>query len=298
MSLFLGIDWGGTYLKAGLVDSRGKIIKKKVYSSASLKKKEIFLKEIKHLLEKFHRSRIKAVGIGAPGIIDTDKGFIYYLPNISGWKNYPLKVALEKRLQLPVFIDNDANLFGLAEFSYGAAKDKSNGIFLTIGTGLGGAVVVKGKLLEGKTSASELGHIPIDLRGKACGCGARGCIETYVGNNYLLARYKQLKKNNTIIDVEEIFKRGLQKERAALLLWKEFSYNLGRFLAGMVNIFNPEVIVLGGGISGAFRLFKPSLKETIKQYAMWPQVKGLKLIKAKLKDPGIIGAALLARQGG
>lgn len=295
--MYLGIDWGGTYIKAGLVNNRGKIVKKRVYVSADFKKKQVFIDKIKWLAESFSKFKIKGIGIGAPGIINIKKGFIYYLPNIPGWKNYPLQSILRERLKLPVFINNDANLFALAESRLGAAKDKSRAIFLTLGTGLGGAVTLDGKILQTEVSAAELGHIPISLSGRRCSCGGQGCVETFLGASFLLARYKQLKKNKANIEeVKEIFDKALAGEKEALIVWKEFSKNLGRFLAGMVNVFNPQVIVLGGGVAGAFRLFKPLVWQVIKEQAMWPQIKNLKLVKAKLKDAGIIGAALLARE--
>ncbi|MCK4519676.1 MAG: ROK family protein [Candidatus Omnitrophica bacterium] len=294
MQVFLGIDWGGTYIKAGLVDSRGKIVKKKVYSSGA--DKQGFIKKIKTLLRSFSGFNMKGIGIGAPGIIDIEKGFIYYLPNIPGWKNYPLRSVLEKHLQLPVFIDNDANVFALAEVRCGAAKGKKRAIFLTLGTGLGGAIIFNGKLLEGKTSALELGHVPINSRGKLCGCGGTGCIETYVGNRYLVSHYRRLKKKTRVIEVKEIFERGLKGEKEALAVFGEFSRNLGKFLAGMINVFNPQVIIFGGGVSGAFKLFKPLVEKEIKKQVMWPQYLGVSLVRAKLKDAGIIGAAFLARE--
>jgi len=297
MQAFLGIDWGGTYIKTGIVSSQGKILKKVLYSSQNLRKKEIFLSELESILRKFSSFDIKGVGVGAPGIINTLKGQIYYLPNVPGWKNYPLQDILRKRLKLPVFVDNDANLFALAEARCGAGKGKSRAIFLTLGTGLGGAIIFDRKILEGKMSALELGHVPIALRGIKCSCGGRGCIETYVGNKYLLSKYRKLKKRKTEIkEVKEIYKRALAGEKEALIIWKEFSQNLGKFLSGMVNIFNPEVIIFGGGVSGAFKLFKPQVFETIKDNAMWPQIKGLKLVKAKVKDAGIVGAAFLAKE--
>jgi len=295
--VFLGLDWGGTYIKAGLVNSQGLIVKKRVYSSVDLQKKEVFIQNLKSLLKDFKDYPIRGIGIGAPGMIDPKKGSIYYLPNIPGWRNYPLRAILQKQLKLPVAVGNDANVFGLAEARCGAGKGLKQAIFLTLGTGLGGAVIIEGKLLRGKTSAAELGHVPMTLKGAACGCGSKGCIETYTGNSYLLKRYRQLKKNKTKVkEIREIFERGLAGERQALILWKEFSFNLGKFLAGMVNVFNPQGIIFGGGVSGAFKLFRPYLLEVIKREAMWPQVKGLKILKARLKQPGIIGAAFLVKE--
>ena len=297
MKVFLGIDWGGTYIKAGIVTSTGRILKKIVYSSSQLKEQKAFIGEIKKLKDTFRKYDIKAVGIGAPGIINVESGSIYYLPNIPGWKNFPLKTILAKKLKLPVSIDNDANIFALAEVRRGAGYGKKRAIFLTLGTGLGGAVIFNGRILEGKTSASELGHVVIDPNGKKCGCGGRGCIETFTGSDRLLERYRQLKKMKTAPkEVKEIFDRAKAKDKEALIVWKEFSAYLGKFLAGMVNIFNPQIIILGGGVSGAFSLFKPFLWRTLKSQAMWPQLMGLKLVKAKLEDAGIIGAALLAKE--
>ncbi|MFA5270969.1 MAG: ROK family protein [Candidatus Omnitrophota bacterium] len=297
MSVFLGIDWGGTYIKAGVVNSKGKILEKTVYSSGELKEKQAFISEIKKLKNRFDKYNIKAIGIGAPGMIDVERGSIYYLPNVPGWKNFPLKSILKKELKIPVFIDNDANVFALAEVRRGAGSGKSRAIFLTLGTGLGGAVIFEGKILEGKTSAAELGHVPISIEGKECGCGGRGCIETLTGSNYLLQRYKQLKKLKVAPkEVKEIFNKAKKGEKEALIIWEEFSMHLGKFLSGMINIFNPQIIILGGGVSGAFSLFKPLLLKVIKKQVMWPNLKDLKLVRAELKDAGIVGAALLAKE--
>jgi glucokinase len=297
MDVFLGIDWGGTYIKAGIINSQGKILAKTIYRSQELKKKAAFISEIKSLVKSFSNFKIKGVGIGAPGIIDIEKGFIYYLPNISGWKNYPLRDILRKQLKLPVFVDNDANVFALAEARLGAARAKRCAIFLTLGTGLGGAVIFNGKILEARTSAAELGHVAVSLENRPCSCGGKGCIETFTGSKYLLKKYSQLKgKNIKTNEVKDIYEAALHKDKAALKVWEEFSKALGMFLAGMVNIFNPEAIVIGGGVAGAFSLFKPWVLRQIRQQAMWPQVKNLKLVKAKLRDAGIIGAGLLVKE--
>jgi len=221
MKVFLGIDWGGTYIKAGIVTPAGKILKKVVYSSSSLREQKAFIGEIKKLKDTFGKYNIKAIGIGAPGIINVEQGSIYYLPNIPGWKNFPLKTILTKELKVPVFIDNDANIFALAEMRRGAGRGMSRAIFLTLGTGLGGAVIFDGKILEGKTSASELGHVVIDANGKHCGCGGSGCIETFTGSSHLLERYRQLKKiKKAPKEVKEIFDRAKARQKEALIVWR------------------------------------------------------------------------------
>lgn len=296
MKSYLGIDWGGTYIKAGVVDCRGKILAKKVYSSRELSKKDFFISEIKSLLKFFAKFKVKAIGIGAPGIINIKEGFIYYLPNISGWENFPLKKILEKEVKLPVFIDNDANVFALAQARLGPAKGFSEAIFLTLGTGLGSSVMFNQKILNKKNSALELGHVPVSLEKNPCGCGNYGCIETFLGNKYLVKKYNKLNKKKLVKTVKDIYLLALKKDKTALLIWDEFSFYLGRFLAGMINIFNPQVIVIGGGLSGAYSLFKPKMVAVIKQQTMWPNLKNLKIKKTGLQNAGIIGAGLLAKE--
>lgn len=293
--VYLAIDWGGTYIKAGLVDQQEKLVKKVIISSQDLKNKDCFIRKIQSLINDFSSFNILGLGIGAPGIINRDKGVIYYLPNITGWENYPLKDILTKKLGLPVFLENDACLFALAESRKGAAKGKSSGIFLTLGTGLGGSVLVAGDH-KPQLIAAELGHVSIDLQGSICGCGGRGCIETFIGSNYLLNRYNALNQGlNPITQVKEIFERAKNRDPKAIIVWEDFSLALGSFLGGMINVFAPEIIVFGGGVSGAFSLFKPMVLAQIKKQAMWPFFKKIKLVKAKVKDAGVIGAGLLVK---
>ena len=297
MKVFLGIDWGGTYIKAGIVNSRGDLLKKKVFTSRELKKKQSFIDNIGVLLDSFAGVKIAGIGIGAPGIVNIKQGFIYYLPNIPGWKNYPLKRVLQRKYKLPVAVDNDANVFALAEARVGLAKGSNCAIFLTLGTGLGGAVILNGRVLQGTTSASELGHVPVSLNGKPCSCGGKGCIETFLGNKHLLKKYQQLKKNKTDVrDIKQVFINAKKGEKEAVKVWEDFSQALGMFLSGMINIFNPQKIIIGGGVAGAFTVFKPMLVKAIKKQAMWPQINNLKILRTKLNNPGIIGAGLLAAE--
>jgi len=296
MEYYLGIDWGGTYIKAGIVDASGKLLAKELLVSTELRKREIFISKIEELTKKFKQYKIKAIGVGVPGIIDVKRGYLFDLPNVPGWKNFAFKKNLEKAVGISVFIENDANAFALAEACVGAAKGAQRVLFLTLGTGLGGALIYNGKIMEGDTSAGEVAHFPVVLEGgRQCGCGGYGCIETFTGSNYLLEKYSKLKGCPNPKEVRVIYERAKAGEKEALKVWQDFSYALGMFLSGMINIFNPQRIVLGGGVSGAFDLFKPMLLEVIARQAMKPQLKGLKIVRAKIKDAGLIGAGLYAR---
>jgi glucokinase len=294
---FLGIDWGGTYIKAGVVDTTGKVIRKTVLNTKEMQTEELFFAGVSDLLKRYKSLNIRAIGIGAPGVIFTKTGVIHHLGNVPGWENYPMKSMAEKRLNLPVFINNDANVFGLAESRLGAGKGADCAIFLTIGTGLGGAIIYHGQLLESETSACELGHVPVSLEGRKCGCGGTGCIETFVGNRHLLRRYRELASHaEDISSVEELYYRARHGNKVAMKVWEEFSRALGMFIAGMLNIFDPDVVVIGGGIAGAFSLFKPMVMDAIYKQGMQPFLRKFKLVRAKLRNPGIVGAALLAME--
>ncbi len=295
MNYYLGIDWGGTNLKAGLVDERGRLIRKEVVATRSLRDKKSFIQSVKNLRACFSGYKISAIGVGIPGPVDIKRGRLYCLPNVPGWKNYPLRAVLERTLKIPVFLENDANLFALAEARQGAGRGKARILFFTLGTGLGSSFICHGRILSGATGSWEMAHVPISLTGKRCGCGAVGCIETFVGANYLLAEYARLKKCPPPQEVNEIYLKACAGEKEARAVWDGFAEVLGKFFGGMINVFNPETLVLGGGVAGAFALFKPMLVKAIKKQAMAPKLKGLKIVRAALADSGVIGAAILAR---
>ena len=295
MRSFLGIDWGGTNIEIGVVDEKGFVLKKKIFPSQKLTEPKLFLAAIEQSISSF-KTKITAVGIGAPGIINIKKGFIYYLPNIKGWVNYPLKKILEKKVKLPVFIDNDANVFALAELRKGNAKGTKRSLVFTLGTGLGAGIILGGKVFRGEVSAAELGHMPLSLGGRKCSCGATGCIETYTSSFYLAKKYRRLKRIKVRVSVKEIYQRALAGEKEALKIWEGFSLALGKFLGGLINVFNPQKIILGGRVAGAWRIFFPLLKKEVQKQAMWPQYSQVKIMRAKLKaNAGVIGAGFLAK---
>jgi len=311
----IGVDIGGTSVKIGLVDLKGRILQRKFFLTSSVKGRTAMLDVlISHLLDlirqaKKMRSIVKGVGIGAPGPVDVKRGFVYFFPNIAGWKNTPLKSLLEKRLKLPVLVDNDASVMALAEFRFGSGRGIKNMIALTLGTGIGGGIVIDGKLFHGPIfSAAEIGHMVLNEDGPRCGCGSRGCIETYVGNDYFIreakkrlkAGHKSLLRKWILTDGKELTPLLVRQaadagDALSRALWKETGEHLGTALAGLVNVLNPERIILGGGISQRNRFLFGSTVRTLKKKAFPIAGRSVKVMPAALGvDAGLIGAAALA----
>lgn len=296
---YIGVDLGGTYTKIGLVDKKGKIIAKRTLKTMNYKRSSLIDKIVdsidKLLIEKkLKRRNISGIGMGLPGLIDSRRGVVRYLVNIPGWRNVYLKRLLEARLNIKTYIDNDVNLMTLGELYYGAGKNAGNLICITLGTGVGGGIVIDGKLYRGTDLvAGEIGHIPINEKGPRCNCGGIACIESYIGNRYLI---KKLKKKNKKFTFELVDKAARMGDRFAIRFWKEVGTKLGIALTGVINFLNPEKIVIGGGIANAGRFLFDPLKETVKKRAMKIQGKSVKIVKAKLGgDAGIIGAAILVK---
>lgn len=311
----IGVDIGGGSVKLGLVSSAGKILLRRSFMTRSVKGRTALLRVLGlHIDDMRTYARQKhwaviGIGIGAPGPIDVEKGFVYFFPNIPGWKNTRLKEILERRFKLPVWVDNDANVMALAEFRFGAGRGAGNVIALTLGTGVGGGLVVHGKLFHGPNySAAEIGHLIINENGPRCACGNHGCIEAYVGSGYfvreVLRRLKAgeksvltewTKKSRRKIDpilIEEAAKRG---DIFAKKVWRQAGEHLGTALAGLVNILNPERIIIGGGIAKSGKLLFEPLAATLKKKAFPIAARSVRVMPAALGvDAGIIGAAALA----
>lgn len=243
------------------------------------------------------RSHIIGVGIGVPGLVDFTQGSVYYLPNVPHWHNAPLRGMLERAMRYRVFVDNDVNLMALAESRIGAAKGARNALCLTLGTGVGGGLILNGELFRGsRFCAGEIGHIPLAIEGMRCNCGGSGCLETYVGNAVILkeARKRFARKDMTLEELSALSKRG---NAVALRIYKNFAEKIGIALSGIVNVLNPDVIVIGGGLSCAGAFIFKAIKQTIQERSMPVQAKTVRLRKAVLgNDAGLIGAALLVKE--
>jgi glucokinase len=299
----VGVDVGGTNIKFGLVNSSQSVIDRTNLATASFsrdRKKLInaIAAQIVGIIEKNGLSAkdIRGIGIGLPGLIDAPSGIVRLLPNIPGWRNVALKKILEKKLKIRVFLENDARLITLGEWKYGAGRGVANMVCMTLGTGVGAGLILNNRLYRGPGfAAGELGHVPINEYGPACGCGGQGCFESYVGNKRLMSRAAHMiGKPIALEEMRALAEAGHSK---ALAFWKEAATHMGHGLIGIINLLNPECIVVGGGVSNNYKFLFPTIKSVIRQRAMPTQASMVKIVRAKLgNDAGILGAQVLVNE--
>jgi len=298
----IGIDLGGTNLKCALLNSSLKIKAKNSFNTKSFDNRHKLIDGLKNSINSFISSQglakksVLGVGVGLPGLIDTFKGIVHFLPNIAGWKEVSLKKILEQKIKLPVFIDNDARLMALAEHRFGLASNFKNVLCLTLGTGVGGGLIINNSLYRGSDNAAgEFGHIAINENGPLCGCGSRACIEAYIGNSRIIK--KAYKLFGFGVSLEKISDMVLHKNSKAIKFWEEVGEKLGIALSGIVNLLNLDAVVIGGGVANAGGALFDSIRQTIDKRAMSVQAKRVKIFKAKLGvDAGLIGAGCLVKE--
>jgi len=254
---------------------------------------------------------VVGIGIGTPGLVNLEKGIVYEAPNIPGWNNVPLASIYKREFGIRTFLENDANSAALGEWWIGAGKGTRYMICLTLGTGIGGGIIIDGRVYHGADGyAGELGHISLSFDGPKCGCGNLGCLEAYAPAIGIIRRTKEaLRKNKkslvykliggdpgrvTPAVVAQAARKG---DGLARKIWDDTGSYLGSAIANYVNIFNPEIVVLTGGLTGAGNLlFKPMWK-TVRARAFKGPVKKLMIVAGKLPDDaGAVGAAKTAFQ--
>ena len=296
----IGIDIGGTSIKFALMDDAGTIEKKwSIPTNIAEKGKDIpkeICDSIRTTLEDARLATVKGIGIGVPGPISPDGKMVVQAVNLD-WKDLPLKEIIETDLGIGVCLLNDANAAALGEIWKGAAQGKANLLFVTLGTGVGGGIVLNGEVLNGcHSSGGEIGHIPIRSdEQRLCGCGGRNCLETFASANGLaLSMRKKLKEVNENwpeITPPIVFEKAAQKNVHAQAVLAEFTDILGQALAGIMNTIDVEEIVIGGGLSEAGDQLLLPLKKKLEQY-VFPQIKAhFSVKKAQLgNEAGIYGA--------
>ncbi len=293
----IGIDLGGTYIKSAIVDSTGKIIKHyKTESHSNISPKSVVSQIEKCIseLKKGFKKEIAGIGIGAPGIV-TD-GIVKFPPNFKGWKEVNLKQFFEKKFKIETQIDNDANCAGMAELKFGHGKKYKNFIFLTLGTGIGGAMVIEGKLYRGEQNgAGEFGMTTINYNGPLCLGGNRGSVEAHIGRNYFLENEKEeISKLGKNIDFDDIAKLAAKKNKTALALFKKYGFYLGVGITNYFNLMDVRTSILGGGISNAYEFFIGECNKTIKERSIKTINNNFRVLKSAINNnAGVLGAAAL-----
>jgi glucokinase len=293
-SYAVGIDIGGTSLKCGVVNGLGEILFSFLVPLKNAKTEEeiisLIVNAIQQCAEQLNEP-IVGVGIGFPGVIDNDV-IIGGGDNLPGFDQLPLGEILKKLTGYNIVIDNDANLMGLGELIYGAAKDCSAVIFLTVGTGIGGAIMIDKKLYGGYNNrGAELGHIVIQQNGLACSCGGRGCLEAYASVTSLIDYYQSQNKSLLeIIDGRYIIEKYLSGEDHAVdAMERHFDY-LAAGIVSFVNIFSPQKVVIGGGISEAGQFYIDEISRRTKALAIPVTSAHTQIVAASLGNKaGLLG---------
>ena len=309
----IGIDIGGTKIAGALVDDAGNILNEQKIPSP-IDDSDQMIEAIGSIISELGADQeVVGVGVAAAGFMSADREIMYHSPNIAAWRNEPLKKRIETQTKLPVMIENDANAAGWAEFRFGAGVASRSMVMLTIGTGVGGAIISDGVLLKGGFGiGAELGHAVLFPGGKECGCGQRGCVESYCSGTALLKaarelaasnepkakRLKELMLESGELSGEQLYQAILEDDEGANELIVELGQNLGTAIASIfVPVLDPELVVIGGGVSAVGeKLLSPiraAFEKSIPAKGFRPE---LTIAKAKfLNQAGLIGAADLAR---
>lgn len=310
----IGVDIGGTNIGGGIVDEKGNVLYKMSELTNPLRQIDAIIQDIANIIKTLHNKAeeenitIEAVGIGVPGPVNKEKGIVIKAINL-GWCNLPLKDIIEKNVGLKVYLENDATAAGLAEFKYGAMTGAKSGALLTLGTGVGGGLIINGKPLVSESGISpELGHIIVGNNFYNCNCGNNGCLETFASATALIKYVKKeinqegkissiTQKSNNLrqdIDGKIIFDSAKEGDTLAV----EAVDRLANYLAiGIINIIavvDPEYIVIGGGLAKAGDFLLDKIKAAVKKRKYYPElpIGNIKLTTLN-NNAGIIGAATL-----
>ena len=300
----IGIDFGGTSIKIGLIQAGGLTQRAESLSTLAYDSGDAMLAAMLSAIDDLRAQHpgVSAIGAGLPGIVDSKRGIVHHLTNVKGWVNVPLRELLTIHTGLPAVIENDANAMAYAEWKFGAGRHHENVICVTLGTGVGGGMILDGKLYRGaRLGAGEIGNMSIDYQGLPGAYGNLGALETYVGNRQIAARaalrYEVAGEPRTLADCTPalLAEAALQGDDIALQLWEETGVMLGAALCDVVWLLNPDALVLGGGVAQAGELVFAPLRRTIRERTSPVFHEQLDIVPAELgNDAGLIGAGTLA----
>ena len=308
--MLIGIDVGGTNLVAAKVNDAGEILEKiSIPVNRSATAEQLCTDLISLARQVAKEDKIEAVGIGFPGLVDNETGIVLQTPNMP-FRNMPFRERFQEQWNVPVYMGNDANCAAIGEYWAGAAKGHNTVMMITIGTGIGGGLVIGGKLYDGFAGGGmEVGHMVIDPKGPLCGCGRKGCYEQFASATALIRKAKeqmQLSRGSRLwaacggridsLQGVHVFQAVSEGDPIAQKVLNTYIDYLAIGLANLINILQPGVVCLGGGISNAQdELFLAPLRERVKKY-VFDKNAALSLERAKLgNDAGLVGAAMLCK---
>jgi len=312
---YIGIDLGGTNIAAGLVDGDGKIICKGSVPTLRGRPDVEIIRDMAMLAKKVANDAgvdikdVKSIGIGVPGTANNEKGVVVFADNIY-FHNTPIREIMQTYINLPVIIDNDANCAALAESIAGAAKDVDNFVAITLGTGVGGGIVINKKLYKGfNYAAAEMGHMVVVIDGEQCNCGRKGCWETYASATALIRQTRKAAEENpgslinrlvggdlSKIDAKTAFDAAKQGDETGLKVVDQYISYIAAGLVSIINILTPEVVLIGGGVSKEGEYLLKPLREKVKKEVYFKDNPQTQIRTALLgNDAGIIGAAMLGK---
>jgi len=309
----VGIDLGGTTFKVGVIDFSGKLLyKSDTNTPVELGDKAVLNRIIEKVDEaieklKIDKKEILGIGMGAPGILDIENGINIFSPNLK-WNNVNMVAPIKEHFNVPVFIENDVRVAALGEKRFGSGKGRRYMIFIALGTGIGSGIIINGELFRGSIGGGgEIGHMVIDSNGPRCNCGNYGCFEALAGGPAIVARAEKAIKsgykteilelaNNNISNITPalIYQAAKNGDKVALEIFRETSFYLGLGFVTLTNIFNPECIIVGGGISRSWDILMPPVIQMVKTRGFPRSRDVVEILPSSLgEDAGVIGAGVL-----
>jgi glucokinase len=310
--IFIGIDIGGTNIEIAAVGINGRLLaRESIPSDPEKGPRDAFVRIAATLPRLIGKGReLSGVGVGCAGLVDPSRGRLRYSPNLPSWRNAPLGRIAGRHLGVYTVVDNDANAAAYGEYFRGCGRGTKTFICITLGTGVGGAVILNGRVLRGRENfAGEIGHMTICETGPRCKCGNRGCLEAYLGSDALLrsaltrletrrSRYlsRWVADRTRPLTPKVLAEAAVGGDRVARAVFEEAGSHLGTAMASLVNIFNPDVIAVAGGVANSFHLMRTKVETAIRKRAFKESSRVVTVAKAELgTDAAAIGAALMVR---
>ena len=308
-SLVFAVDLGGTHLRAALVDDTGRILKQLKQETPKGDSADCIINALANAAEQWsdEKQRVVATSIMVPGAVDSDKAVVLQAPNLPSLVNFGLKAALEQRLGWPVFLENDANAAAVGEMWLGAARSCRDVMSVTLGTGVGGGLILDGKLWRGSHgSGGEIGHTTVDpFSGLRCKCGNTGCLELFASATAIvrmtresLSQFPETRLTSVELCAKRVYEAGREGDELALDVFKRFGMYLGIGLANIINLIDPQIIVITGGAANGWDLFAGEMYRQVEERAFRATAQQVRIARAECGDnAGLLGAAWLAQTG-